>query len=208
VLCRLQSPLQWETPVLSSHLAAALRARVAPAHPQMVAQRIPGFGLMHQNIVYSNPLRESARTGDEEMSRLPLHIDGLTPRIVSVQYGITDRFSKTLRRATGAPPTDSFRLLCAFGSASARIISPVMSIVSRFGTITYKPGFRTGWPRTWSCSCCRAWCTASRRGTDATANEEGSFARTSVSTGTVGDSSAKCERTKPRAGDRRDLERG
>ena len=54
------------------------------------------------------------------------------------------RPTQAVQRATGAPRADSFRLLCGFGSASACIISPVMSIVNRCVTSTYELGFRTG----------------------------------------------------------------
>ena len=52
------------------------------------------------------------------------------------------------KRATGAPQADSFSLRCGFGSASASIISPVMSIVNGFGESTYRLGHSTGGPLT------------------------------------------------------------
>ena len=56
--------------------------------------------------------------------------------------------TQTPKRATGAPQTPSVHLRCGFGSPSASIISPIMSIVSRLFTITYKPGYRTCCPIT------------------------------------------------------------
>jgi hypothetical protein len=48
--------------------------------------------------------------------------------------------TQAVQRATAAPRADSFCLLCGFGSASARITSPVMTIVNHSVTDTYKPG--------------------------------------------------------------------
>lgn len=56
--------------------------------------------------------------------------------------------TQAAKRATRAPQGDSFRLRRSFGSASARIISPAMTIISRSVTSTYKRGERTGCPIT------------------------------------------------------------
>ncbi len=67
-----------------------------------------------------------------------LGVESLKRRAAS--YGPT----QAAERATRAPQGDSFHLRRGFGSVSARIISPVMTIVSRFVTTTYKPGSQTG----------------------------------------------------------------
>ena len=61
------------------------------------------------------------------------------------QHRFTGRDGPTqaMRCATSAPQGDSFRLRRGFGFASASIISPVMSVITRFSTSAYKRGYST-----------------------------------------------------------------